>query len=141
MVSCSGAGLRPAQARPDTGDQLLGLERLHDVVVGAGLQSDHHVHRVALGCEHDDRYTGLRPDQAAHFDSVAARQHLVEKHQVRLGLTEGSESLVAVSDERGFEAFTAQHNPEHFRQCGVVVDDENASLHYDIIPLAHRYLA
>src|SRR6478609_2535922 len=49
--------LRPPQTCPDPGDQLLRLERLDDVVVGPGFQAHHHIDRVALGSEHDDRHT------------------------------------------------------------------------------------
>ena len=49
MVSASGVGVvEPAYPGPDAGDQLLGLERLDDVVVGTGLEADDHVDGVAL---------------------------------------------------------------------------------------------
>ena len=65
-------------------------------------------------------------------------QHQIEQHQVRLGLAERGKRLVAVRHERRFKAFAAQHDAEHLCQCGVVVDDKDASLHAFIIPLPHR---
>ena len=121
--------LGTAKARTDAGHQLLGLERLDDVVIGPRLQTDHHVHGVALGREHDDGHPGLRPDQAAHLDAVPSGQHQVEEHQIGLGLPESGQRLVAISYERRLKTFTTQHNPEHLGQCGVVVDDKDSSLH------------
>ncbi|CRG92914.1 hypothetical protein PISL3812_09992 [Talaromyces islandicus] len=129
------------QPRTDPRHQLLGLERLDDVVIGAGLQAHHHVDGVALRRQHDDRHPGLGPDQPAHLDAVPAGQHEIEQHQIGLGLTESGQSPVTVRDERRLEALAAQHDAEHLGQCGVVIDDENASLHTDIIPLADRDLA
>ena len=71
--SCSSVGSpRPpagaAHRGPDAGDQLGDLERLADVVVGAGLEADDHVDRVGAGGEHDDR-DGRRPsDRAADLE-------------------------------------------------------------------------
>src|SRR4051794_1314792 len=79
----------PADARPDPSQQLLRLERLHDVVVGPGLEAGDHVDRVALRGQHHDRDPGLRPDLAADLDAALARQHHVEQHQVGLVLTKG----------------------------------------------------
>src|SRR5690606_11425892 len=121
--------LRPAQPRADAGDQLLRLERLHDVVVGTRFEAHDDVDRVALGREHDDGYAGLRPDQAADLDAVPAGEHQVQQHQVGFGLAKSGQRLVAVGYERRLKTLTTQHNAEHLGQCGVVVDDKDSSLH------------
>lgn len=86
------------------------------------------------------------PDSALisrrHLDTVPAGQHEIQQHQIRLGLTEGSQCLVTVRYERRLETLTTQHNAEHLGQCGVVIDDKDASLHIDIIPFSfplHRH--
>ena len=83
MVSASWSGVvEAADPGPDPGDELLGLERLDDVVVGPGLEADDHVDGVALGGEHHDRHAGLGADLLADVDAVLAGQHQVEQHQV-----------------------------------------------------------
>ena len=62
-----------AQPGAHPGDELLRLERLHHVVVRAGLQAQHDVDGVALGGQHDDRGAALGPDRAAHVDAGQAR--------------------------------------------------------------------
>ena len=93
--------LLAAHARPDAGDELLGLERLDDVVVGAGLEPDDDVDGVALGGEHHDRHAGLGADLLAHVDAVAAGQHQVEQHDVGPVVAERPEGLVAARRRSG----------------------------------------
>ncbi len=133
--------LRPAQPRPDPGHELLGLERLDDVVVRARLQADHHVDRVALRRQHHDRHAGLGSDQPADLNAVTAGQHQIEQYKIGFGLPKSSERFVAVRYERRLETLTTKHDSEHLGQCCVVVDDQDASLHIDIIPLPDRDLA
>jgi len=76
--SISGAGSSVRRSRARTGDQFLGLERLHDVVISAGFKAQDHVYGVGLRRQHDDRHTGLGADLTAHVNSVGARQHQVQ---------------------------------------------------------------
>ena len=52
------AATAAAEDRLHAGEQLARLERLGQVIVGAHLQSDDTVHRVAAGGEHQDRRVG-----------------------------------------------------------------------------------
>jgi len=51
----------PAQDRAQPREQLPGLERLRQVVVGAYLEPDHAVHRVAPRGQHEHRGVGEGP--------------------------------------------------------------------------------
>ena len=115
MVSASGAGLvEAAHPGPDPGDQLLGLERLDDVVVGPGLEADDHVDGVALGGEHHDRDAGLGPDLPADVDAVLAGQHQVEQHHVGPVVAERRRAPGRPrAHDPGVEALVAQHDREH----------------------------
>jgi hypothetical protein len=115
--------VRPAEPRPDPGDELLGLERLENVVVGAGFQPEDYVYGVGLRRQHDDRHARLAPDLAAYVDPVGTGQHQVEQHQIGPGLPECVKRLVPVGHERRLEPLPAEHDAEHLRERRVVVDD------------------
>ena len=73
-----------AQHALHAGEQLARLERLGDVVVGAGLEPDHPVHGVGRGRHHDDADAARALAQPAREDeAVLARQADVEQHQRR----------------------------------------------------------
>ena len=115
---------------------LLGLEGLDDVVVGAALQAEHDVDRVALGGEHDDRHAALGPDLPAHLEAVGAGQHEVEQHDVGPLPPERAERRVAVRDDGRLEPLAAQHDAEHLGERRVVVHHEHAALHGQPRPAA-----
>src|SRR6516225_9274540 len=119
----------PAEPGPDPGHQFLGLERLNDVVVGPGLQAQDHVDGVGLGRQHDDRHARFRADLTAYIDSVRAREHQVQQHQIRPGIPECLDRLIAVSYEGRLETLTAKHDTEHLGEGGVVIDDQHTSFH------------
>jgi hypothetical protein len=118
-----------SQARPDACDQLLGVERLDHVIVGAGLETLDHIGGVGLRREHDDRHTGLGPDEPAYLDAVEAGQHQVEQYEVGLRIAKDLERLRAIGAEDGLEALGPQHDADHLGERGVIVDYQNASVH------------
>ncbi len=80
-----GFALAPARAterRPDARDELLHLERLLDVVVGTGFESDDDIDGVGAGREHDDRHRRGSADRPAHLEAVETRQHHVEQDEI-----------------------------------------------------------
>ena len=133
-----GLGLRPPHPGPDPGDELLGLERLDDVVVGAGLQAQHDVDGVGLRREHDDRHARLGADRPADVDAVHAGEHEVEQHDVRPQVPHGRQRPRAVADHGGVESLTPQHDGQHLGQCRVVVDHQYARLHARQYPTSPR---
>ncbi len=71
-----------AQHGRDPGLDHLGTGGLDDVVVGTGLQADHHVEVVTPRGQHDDRQPAPLADPPADLHPVHAGQHQVEEHQI-----------------------------------------------------------
>src|SRR6478609_1257808 len=133
------ADIGAPQPSPDPGGELLGLERLHHVVVGARLQAQHHVDGVGLRGEHDDRDAGLTPDLLAHVQPGHPRQHQVQQDQVRVHVPERLECLRPVPDDGGVEALPAQHDGQHLGESGVVVDHQHTCFHAVHGDILHRW--
>ena len=64
---------------------------------------------------------------ASEVDAVGTGEHQVEEDQVGLVVAERVEGHVAAAHDAAVEALLAEHDGEHLRQGGVVVDDEHAS--------------
>ena len=94
-------GIGAAQARPNAGDELLRLKGLGDVIIRAGFKAQDHVHGIGLGCQHDDGHRGFAPDGAANIHTVHARQHKIQKDEIRFVLAEGRNGIVAIHDGDG----------------------------------------
>ena len=75
-------GCRHGALAPQDGlharDQLARLEGLGQVVVGTEFESDHAVHHVAAGGQHDDRDVAFLADLAAQRKAVHLGEHHVE---------------------------------------------------------------
>src|SRR3954449_9141758 len=102
------AGRTAAQQRAQAGQQLLALEGLDEVVVGAGVQPlDARLDRVARG-EHEDRHVAVGAQPAGDLDAVQAGQPEVEQHDVgHVGPRVGERALT-VADEAHLVALQAQ---------------------------------
>jgi hypothetical protein len=73
----------PPQLGLDPGDNLQGIERLCDVVVGPDGQSHDLVPVRRPGCEHDDGTIGLLPDFLAELKTVCVGEHHVQERQIQ----------------------------------------------------------
>lgn len=116
-------------SRSDPCHEFFRLERLDNVVVSTGFESDDDVYGVALGSEHHNRSSGLRADRTTDIDAVSAREHEVEKYYVGLALAEHFQGLGAIRAEDRLEALPAQDDSEHLSKCGVVIDHEHSATH------------
>ena len=109
------------------------MERLDQVVVGAGAQAADLLLDLALGGEHDDRDVAgralLGPDLRRDLVAVELGQHDVEEDQVgRLGAPQ-AESLGAVRRDDDLVALLLQRVLQQSLDVRVVVDDEDLGRH------------
>ena len=126
-----------AQQRADPRFELGEIDRFGDVVVGAGVETDHLVLGGIEGGLHDDRderqaLIGL--DAPRHLEAVDLGQHHVEQDQVRQWLgsggcgterrEDGERLLAVVGDHRRVSA-GLKVVPQDRDVVGVVVDDQN----------------
>ena len=118
------------QHRPDARDELLGAERLGDVVVRAELEPDERVGLVGARGEHDDRHGRLAPDGAGHVEPVEPRQPEVEHDEVGPAGAQRVERGLAVAGAEHGVAGGAEIVAAERDDLGLVVDDEDR-LHRD----------
>jgi len=71
-------GSASAKDGANTGDQFARIERLGEIVVGAGFEAGNAVGVIAAGSEHDDGYLRMQANAAENFAAVENRQHDVE---------------------------------------------------------------
>ena len=122
-----------AQQRLDARQQLARLERLGQVVVGAELEADDAVHRLAARGEHQQRQVArarVGAQLAAEVEAVAVGQHQVE-HQ-RVVAARGA----AARGRRPASRRSSTSKParpqvvaDHRGEAGVVVDQQQAWRH------------
>src|ERR1043165_1989329 len=62
--------------------QLLEVEGLGDVVVGAELEAENAIRLLAARRQHDDRRASPLPQEAAELEAALSRQHHVENDQI-----------------------------------------------------------
>src|SRR3954453_3272675 len=128
------AARRPAaQQRAQAGEQLLALERLDEVVVGARVEPLHaRLDRVARG-QHEDRHVVGGAQAARDLDAVELRQAEVEDHEVRVVRGGLVERCLPAAAEAHVVAVQAQRALEHLRDLVVVLDDEHAGIATDTV--------
>ena len=117
----------PPQQRAHPREQLLALERLDEVVVGADVEPLHaRVQRVARGQHEDRRVVLVAAQLAGDLDAVHARQAEVEDDEIRQERLRVVQRLGAVVGELDVVALHAQRALEDLGDLLIVLDDENA---------------
>src|SRR4051812_1830793 len=96
------------QQRAHARQELLALERLREVVVGARVESLDPVVQVGAGGQDQDRHVRLRPQAPADLDAVEAGKPEVEDHEVGHELLGRAERVDAVDRRADLVAFLAQ---------------------------------
>ena len=133
-----GAGRTP-QDGADAGGQLVGVERLGDVVVGAEVEALGLVGGRALGRQQDDGDRAPLAELAHDLDAVEVGHDDVEQDDVRpdlLGLLEGLLAAVGGDDA---EALLTEGDRDELGDAGFVVGDEDEGLgaHWHLLGRCH----
>ncbi len=117
-----------AQHRADPRFENLAAGGLDDVVVGAGLQPEHHIEVVTARGEHDDRQLPVGADQPADLEAVLAGQHQVQQDDVGAEARQDLHPLLAAG--RGSHVMAAPSEREaHPVAYGSVILDQKYPWH------------
>ena len=113
------------------GDELGHLERLADVVVGAGLEADHDIDRVGTGGQHHDRHRRGPADLAGDLETVHPGQHDVEQDKVdrRGRRVESVQAGTTVGGGLDREPGVAQPDRRDLADRRVVLDEQDPGVH------------
>src|SRR5947209_7479512 len=110
---------------PPPRQQLVGAERLGDVVVGAGVERANLLALVAHGGEDQDRQPAPSPDLIAYLDALPIREHQVQHQRVGWSGCEQCQRLALALRCLDRVAGIAQDDLEPAHDLGLVVDDED----------------
>ena len=117
----------PAHQRPHPREQLLALERLHQVVVGAGVEALDAIVEVGARGQDQDRDVGLGAQPPADLDPVEPGQAEVEDDEVGDELLGGAQRVDPVGRGAHLVALLAQRAAQDVGDRLVVLDDEHAA--------------
>src|SRR5581483_3361477 len=122
------AARRPApHERAQPRQQLLALEGLDEVVVGARVQPLDPVAGLAARRQDEDRHVAGRAQAPAHLDAVETRQAEVEDDEIGDELLGHRERLHAVSRGLHVVPLLAQRAAQDVGDLRIVLDDEHPS--------------
>ena len=116
-----------AQQRPDPRQQLLALEGLDQVVVGAAVEAADPVLGLGSGGQHQDRHVAVGAQAAADLDPVEPGQAEVEDDEVGDEAGGDVERLDPVGRGADLVALVAERAAQDVGDVGVVLDDEDAA--------------
>ena len=131
-------GPHAAQQGPDAGRQLLRCERLGEVVVGAGFESGDDVVRVVAGGHHHDGDVAGAADRAAQLESVDARQHDVDQHDVGLSACEQLDRLLTALCLVDGPTLVLERELDGRADAFVVLDGKDSCAHGAMMPEIRR---
>ncbi len=113
------------ESRGSGGQQLAWVERLRKVVVRSHLQTRDAIHIFAARGEHQHGDTALRAQAPEDLETVQARQHDIQNHQIEAaveGAVQAASAFVLALDS---ESFARQELDQQGAQLGVIVDQQD----------------
>jgi len=112
------------------GQQFVNTERLGQVVVGAGLQTDNSVHFRRLCGQHEYWHVGKVGTQLpANIQAINSRQHKVQDDELKLPGHGSQQALLAVQLQLYGVTQIAEMQRNEIAYVRVIFDDQNISKH------------
>ncbi len=130
----------PAEHGTDSGTQLLGAKGLGEVVVGAGIETGDAIDLGRAGSQHDHRHLALASHQSQELESVEARHHHVEQHQIVLAGQRPAQSAAAVVHGFQTDVSPGEELLQELAQLDVVVDHQDRHAGLCWLPVLLRSL-
>src|SRR4051812_23615763 len=115
-----------AQQRPDPRQQLLALEWLDQVVVGAAVEAGHPVLGLSPCRQHQDRHVAVAAQAPADLDSIEPGQAEIEHDEIGNEAGGDVESLGPVGGGADFVALVAERAAQDIGDVDVVLDDQDS---------------
>ena len=118
-----------AQQGADARRELLGRERLGEVVVGPGLEAGDDVVGVVARRDHDDGDVARAAQRAAQLEPVDAREHDVDEHDVGHLLGERLDRLLAGARPLDRPTLVLERQLDRFADPLVVFNGQDSCSH------------
>ena len=122
--------------------QLFGLERLFDIIIGAALDGGDRGIKVAVPGNHHDRQGRIAGFHGVQqFDPVhaTALQPDIEDDEAGPAFGQRRECAFGMGSGAGFKAFIAQHAGHQLADIGFIVDDQDIKGHCGAVLLRRRW--
>jgi hypothetical protein len=116
-----------------TSDELVQVERLRNVIVGAEIQTAQLVGLVTPRRHNQYRDTPVAPQRGTQLETARIRQHDVENDQIGRECSCARQRALAVSGPIHVEAFVQKVLAHECREVGIVFDDEHPFLHQVLV--------
>ena len=124
----SARALGASQHRPHPTHQLARAEGLDHIIIRAHLEAQHPIHLLAPRREHDDGHIATHPQPASDLQSIHARQHQVQHHQIRRLPGQIIERGLPIRQQGDAIARPFQIKPGDLGDAWFVFDNENVSV-------------
>jgi hypothetical protein len=112
------------QESPDARQELVGAERLGQVVIGTHLEAHYSIDLAASCSQHDDGYIARRPDAPAQGQAVLLWQHDVEYEQIDATHFKRPIELAALPRDAHAVAILSEEIRHQGSDIGIVLDEE-----------------
>ena len=133
-------GAAAAQHGLDAGHDLLGIEGLDNIVIGAQLQAQHLIEGFALGGEHDDGAIALLADLPANLPAIQLGHHDIQEDKRGLFALELGHGFFAIVGHYHLEALLFQVQAQQLADIQVVIGYQDLVHHCYFLLTGHSIL-